>query len=151
MPRFDSVASLAEAAGSTVGHTDWRTISDSDVQQFADLTGDHQWIHVDHERACTDGPFGTPIVHGALTAALVPVFVGELMSVDGASSVVNAGFERLRLRTPVPVGTRVRGKATLMSVEPHEHATRAVVRCVVELEGSSKPACVADQVMVIHV
>lgn len=147
---FTDIEELSRADGCELGTTPWREITAQDVQAFADLTGDHQWIHLDQPRASKESPFGGTIVHGAFILALVPVLVGELFRVSGVSHVVNAGMERARLRAPVPVGSRIRGRATLQSVEPFAAGLLARVGLIVEVEGQSRPTCTVEQRMVFH-
>ncbi|HEY3607375.1 MAG TPA: MaoC family dehydratase [Pseudonocardiaceae bacterium] len=150
MATFDSIDALTAAVGQTLGTTEWQVVSQERIRAFADVTGDHQWIHVDEERAQVESPFGTTVAHGALTLALVPVFVGELVRVPGASMVVNGGLERVRFRAPVPAGAKVRGMVKLLSTVELADATQVVARATVQVYGEQKPACVADQVMVLH-
>jgi acyl dehydratase len=150
MPTFESIGALIAATGQALGTTGWQLISQERIQAFADVTGDHQWIHLDEQRARAEGPFGGTIAHGALTLSLVPVFVGELVQVRGASIVVNAGLERVRFRAPVPAGARVRGSARLLSTAELAAGTSVIARATVEISGERRPACVADQVLVFH-
>jgi acyl dehydratase len=150
MPTFTSIDELAAATGQALGATPWQTITQDRIRAFADVTGDHQWIHVDEQRAAAEGPFGGPIAHGALTLSLVPVFVGQLIKVRGAGLVVNGGLERVRFRAPVPAGAAVRGTARLLSTTELGEGTCVVARATVEIRGERRPACIADQVMVFH-
>ena len=115
------------------------------VDGFAEITGDHQWIHVDVERAKA-GPFGGTIAHGYLTMSLVNLFLPELVEVHGFAHAVNVGLDRLRFLAPVKVGSRIRAVAELVSADEIKGAVQAVVRVTIEIEGSDKPACVADTV-----
>lgn len=150
MATFDGVAALGTATGRDLGTTRWQVITQERIRAFADVTGDHQWIHVDEERARDEGPFGGTVAHGALTLSLVPVFVGELLHVRGARMVVNGGLQRVRFRAPVPAGARIRGRATVLSATPLDRGACVVARTTVEVADQAKPACVADQVMVFH-
>jgi acyl dehydratase len=150
MPTFDSVRALVAFAGQPLGASGWQLISQDRIQAFAEVTGDHQWIHVDPRRARAEGPFGDTVAHGALTLSLVPVFVQELLRVRGISLMINAGLEKVRFRAPVPAGARVRGLVTLADVVELDGATRLVARTTVRVEGNPTPACVADQVVVLH-
>ena len=113
---------------------------------FADLTHDHQWIHVDEERA-KEGPFGTTIAHGYLTLSLVPFFLGQLLEVSGTSMAVNYGLEKVRFPAPVPVGSRVRSTAEIVDVQARTGTTQVTVRVSVECDAAEKPVCVADVVI----
>jgi len=139
-------ADLLALAGADLGTTDWEQIDQSRVDLFADATGDHQWIHVDVERARAESPFGGPIAHGYLTLSLVNLFLPELLEVRGASMGVNVGLDRVRFPSPVPVGARVRGRGEVLEVEEAKGGVQITVRVTVEVEGSDKPACVADTV-----
>lgn len=147
---FADVETLGAATGQHLGTTQWQVISQDRIRAFADVTGDHQWIHVDEERARNEGPFGGTVAHGALTLSLVPVFVGELLQVRGVRMVVNGGLQRVRFRSPVPAGAKVRGTATVLSTTPLEQGVCVVARTTVEIDCHRTPACVADQVMVFH-
>ena len=142
------IAGLRERAGSHLGYTDWQEMTQERVDQFADATDDHQWIHVDPERAAS-GPFGTTVAHGFLTLSLVPHLAAELRKVEGVRMGINYGLDRVRFPAPVPSGSRVRARSTLISCErvpgPAE-AAQLVNRVTIEVEGSAKPACVADVV-----
>jgi acyl dehydratase len=133
-----------------LGTTDWHLIDQQRVDAFAETSGDHQWIHVDPERARTEGPFGGPIVHGALTLALCTTFLAELVQVRTVTHVVNIGFDRVRFRAPVPVGSRLRGKARLRTARRLPQGARVTVSITAELEGSTKPACLAEQVLAFY-
>lgn len=147
MRTFDSVADLAAIKGEAIGESDWVTISQEDVNLFADATGDHQWIHVDPERAA-NGPFGTTIAHGFMTLALLPRLQHQMYTVNGIKLAINYGLNKVRFPAPVPVGSKVRAKSTLVDIEDLGNgATQATVSTTVEVEGSAKPACVAESVV----
>ena len=131
--------------GTQLGPTDWLAIEQDRVNGFADVTGDHQWIHVDVERARA-GPFGGTIAHGYLTMSLVNFFLPDLIEVRGFSHAVNVGADRLRFLSPVKVGSRIRGVGEIVLVEEVKGAIQSVVRVTVEIEGSDKPACVVDTI-----
>lgn len=131
--------------GTQLGPTDWLLIDQERVNGFAEVTGDHQWIHVDVERA-KDGPFGGTIVHGYLTMSLVNFFLPQLIDVQGFAHAVNVGADRLRFLAPVKVGARIRGVGEIVTVEDIKGAIQSVVRVTVEIEGSDKPACVVDTI-----
>jgi acyl dehydratase len=132
--------------GQHLGHSEWVTITQEQVNQFADATGDHQWIHVDPERAKKDSPFGGPIAHGYLTLSLLPMLMPQIVEITGFRMGVNYGTEKVRFPSPVPVGSRVRAGATLDSVTPFDGGVKMVVTVTVEIEGGTKPAMVATTV-----
>jgi acyl dehydratase len=142
---FASTQELAAAAGRDLGTTDWLTIGQERINQFADATEDHQWIHVDVEKA-KSGPFGGTIAHGYLTLSLCAFFLGQLASVSGITMGINYGIDKARFIAPVPAGSRVRGQGEVISVTEVTGGVQAVVRITVELEGSAKPAAVVDTV-----
>ena len=143
---FKTPADLAASVGQHLGYSDWLEITQDRINQFADATGDHQWIHVDPERAA-DGPFGSTIAHGYLTQSLVNYFLPQIMEVQGASMGVNYGADRVRFPAPVPVGSRLRGSGELLKVEEVKGGgVQATVRVTVEIEGSDRPGCVIDTI-----
>jgi acyl dehydratase len=137
---------LKAMAGTDLGHTRWLEITQDRVSAFADVTGDHQWIHVDREKAAA-GPFGGTIAHGFLTLSLVIPLFSELAEVRGVSMGINYGLNRVRFPAPVPVGSRIRLAGQLGAVEDAGvNAVQAVVDVTIEVEGGEKPACVAQAV-----
>lgn len=142
---FDTPATLIGSEGTALGPTEWLLIDQDRVNGFAEVTGDHQWIHVDVERA-KDGPFGGTIAHGYLTMSLVNHFLPQLIEVRGFAHAVNVGADRLRFLSPVRVGSRIRSVGEIVSVEEIKGAIQSVVRVTVEIEGSDKPACVVDTI-----
>lgn len=142
---YESPRDLIGQEGTKLGPTDWLAIDQTRVNGFADVTGDHQWIHVDVERA-KDGPFGGTIAHGYLTMSLVNFFLPDLIEVRGFTHAVNVGADRLRFLSPVKVGSRIRGVGEIVGVEEIKGAIQSVVRVTVEIEGSDKPACVVDTI-----
>jgi len=142
---FETPEDLKGAVGRKLGHSDWLEITQDRIDKFADATGDHQWIHVDPERA-KDGPFGACIAHGYLTQSLVNMFLPQIVEVRGISMGVNYGADKLRFPAPVPVGSRVRGSAELLKVEEVKGGVQATIRVTVEIEGSERPACVIDTI-----
>ncbi|WP_374281688.1 MaoC family dehydratase [Novosphingobium sp.] len=142
---YDSPRDLIGQEGTRLGPTEWLAIDQDRVNGFAEVTGDHQWIHVDVERA-KDGPFGGTIAHGYLTMSLVNFFLPDLIEVRGFTHAVNVGADRLRFLSPVKVGSRIRGVGEIASVEEVKGAIQSVVRVTVEIEGSDKPACVVDTI-----
>ena len=142
---YPTPTALIGAEGTALGPTDWLTIDQDRVNGFAEVTGDHQWIHVDTERAA-QGPFGGTIAHGYLTMSLVNYFLPQLIEVQGFAHAVNVGADRLRFLAPVKVGSRIRGVGEIVSVEEIKGAIQSVVRVTVEIENSDKPACVVDTI-----
>lgn len=142
---FARPADLAGHEGTALGPTDWLLIDQQQVDGFAKVTGDHQWIHVDVERA-KDGPFGGTIVHGYLTMSLVNYFLPHLIEVRGFAHAVNVGADRLRFLSPVKVGSRIRAVGEIVSVEEVKGGVQSVVRVTIEIEGQDKPACVLDTI-----
>ncbi len=143
---FENPKQLLSAVGQRLGESEWLEITQQRVNGFADATGDHQWIHVDPERA-KDGPFGATIAHGYLTLSLVNHFLPQIVEVRGISMGVNYGADRLRFPAPVPVGSRIRGVGELVEAEEVKGgAIQAKVRVTVEIEGGERPACVVDTI-----
>ena len=141
---FTTFEELEAAAGEEIGTTDWVEITQERVNQFADATGDHQWIHVDEEKA-KSGPFGGTIAHGYLTASLLPVLSHQIFKVE-AKMGINYGLNKLRFPAPVHVGSSVRATSTLQEVTDVGEAVQLVVNTVVHVDGSVKPAAVAESV-----
>lgn len=137
------MAGLRELAGQHAGHTEWQTMEQDRVNRFADATDDHQWIHVDVERA-KDSPFGGTIAHGYLTLSLVAPIMGQLVKVTDSSAGINYGLDRVRFPAPMPVGARWRGGAELLEVSEIPNGLQMKVRVTIEVEGTEKPAMVAD-------
>ncbi|MEV7397758.1 MaoC family dehydratase [Aeromicrobium sp. NPDC092404] len=149
MPRvFDSLDDFKAAAGEVLGTSEWVTITQEQINTFADATGDHQWIHVDPERAAK-GPFGGTIAHGYLTLSLLPAFGEQIYDIKGLAFGMNYGANKVRFPSPVPVGSRVRGTATLKETSDIAIGTQAVVSFAVEIDGAEKPALVAEVVFVM--
>jgi acyl dehydratase len=145
---FSGIAELEAAVGDHLGHSGWHEITQEQVNRFAEATGDHQWIHVDPERAA-DGAFGGTIAHGFLTLALVPMLTAEVYAVAGVSMGVNYGTEKVRFPAPVPVGSRVRGGVELTGVRPSSLGYQVATRITVELECGGKPACVVESLALV--
>jgi acyl dehydratase len=143
MKVFTDLDEIRAAKGSVLGTSDWLTIDQDRVDRFADATGDHQWIHVDTERAAT-GPFGTTIAHGFLTLSLLPYFAVQNYRVEGARLSVNYGLNKVRFITPVRVGSRLRGITELADVEDLDTGAQLSFRTTIEIDGSRRPACVAE-------
>ncbi len=135
-------ADLANAAGTDLGYSEYRNVPQDQINTFADATDDHQWIHTDPEKA-KSGPFGGPIAHGYLTLSLQIAFWSELFDVDGVSTKVNYGLEKVRFPSPVPVDSKIRMKATIAEVEEVKGGYQIAVDQVIEVEGAAKPAVVS--------
>lgn len=147
MKTFETLADLAACVGQEVAVSDWVTITQEQVNRFAEATGDHQWIHVDVERAM-QGPFGGPIAHGFLTLSLLPRFFESSFDVRQSGMGVNYGLNRVRFTGPVPVGSRVRARMSLVTAEPIEHqGLQMTWQVLVEREGVDKPVCVAESIV----
>ncbi len=142
---FTTAQALLAAEGTDLGHSDWLTISQQRIDLFAEATGDHQWIHVDPERAA-QGPFGACIAHGYLTLSLVNLFLPQLLTLENLAMGVNYGSDRVRFPAPVRVGARVRGHGQILRAEPVADSVQLVVRVSVEIEGESRPGCVIDTI-----
>jgi len=145
-PRTLGYDDLSGSLGEQFGPTPWSPVTQPQVAGFADLTHDHQWIHVDEDRA-RNGPFGVTIAHGYLTLSLVPFFLGQLFEVNGISMAVNYGLEKVRFPAPVPVGSRVRATAEIVGVQAKAGTTHLTTRVSVECDGADKPVLVADVVI----
>lgn len=143
---FNGLDEFVAAAGSELGPTDWMEITQDRVNLFADATDDHQWIHVDPERAA-GGPFGGTIAHGLLTLSLLPHFTHQLYRVDNVKLAVNYGYNKVRFITPVRVGANVRARAAIADVAQLDGAVQATMTVTVEIEGSEKPAAVAESIV----
>jgi acyl dehydratase len=143
---FNGLAELVTAEGAELGPSDWVVVDQARIDAFADATGDHQWIHVDPERAVT-GPFGTTIAHGLLTLSLLPTFLHQLFRVDGVTMAINYGLDKVRFLTPVPVGSKLRATATVAEVKQLESAVQVKVLTTIDLDGGDKPACVVESIV----
>ncbi|GAA4182324.1 MaoC family dehydratase [Streptosporangium oxazolinicum] len=140
---FANITELKATVGEHLGHTEWREITQEQVNLFADATGDHQWIHVDVERA-KRGPFGATIAHGYLSLSLLPSLTSELLQVGGLAMGINYGLNKVRFPAPVPVGARIRAGAELVDLKGTPSGYLSNVRMTVEIEGEKRPACVAE-------
>jgi acyl dehydratase len=138
------VAQLTERVGQEIGVGDWLEMTQDRINQFAEATGDRQWIHLDPARAATESPFKTTIAHGFLTLSLVSVLLRSAITITGVSMAINYGLNRVRFAAPVPAGARVRARCTLAAVEDVGGSTQATWAIAVEREGEQKPACVAE-------
>jgi acyl dehydratase len=147
---INGVDELREAKGSQLGVSEWVTIGQSQIDTFAEATGDHQWIHVDAEKA-KDGPFGTTIAHGFLTLSLLPMLGWQTYRVDGVKMTINYGLNKVRFTSPVPVGSRVRGSFELVDVTDVNGGVQVTNKVTVEIEGSERPAVVAESLLRYYV
>ncbi|WP_106400965.1 MaoC family dehydratase [Actinocorallia populi] len=145
---FQSVEEVERAVGTHLGYSEWHTVTQEQIDTFARATGDHQWIHVDPERAA-QGPFGTTIAHGYLTLSLVPMLVWQVYRLEGLKMSVNYGADKLRFPSPVPVDSKVRAGVELLSLTPGSGGHRLKARVTVEREGGGKPVCVVESVSVL--
>jgi acyl dehydratase len=145
MKHYPKLADLQAQVGQEIGVSDWITVDQQRIDLFAQATGDHQWIHVDPARA-QSGPFGRTIAHGFLTLSLLPAMADTAFAIDDVRMGVNYGLNRVRFANPVPAGGRVRGHFKLQSYEPLDGGAQLTVEVSMELEGSDKPACVAQSV-----
>ncbi|WP_341231213.1 MaoC family dehydratase [Nocardioides salarius] len=145
---FTSLDEVSEAAGQELGTSEWVEIDQQRVDTFADATGDHQWIHVDVDRA-KEGPFGGTIAHGYLTLSLVPWLGSKVFSFDTPGAKLNYGVNKVRFPNPVLVGSRIRATVTLGEVTDIPAGKQATVRYTVEIDGADKPACVAESVVLL--
>ncbi|MGY1841368.1 MULTISPECIES: MaoC family dehydratase [unclassified Modestobacter] len=143
----DGIEGVKSLAGKDLGTSDWVEITQEMVNTFADATGDHQWIHVDPERAKKESPFGGPIAHGYLTLSLTPMFLPQLMHITGFSMGVNYGTEKVRFPSPVPVGSKLRARAVVDQVTDVPGGVQMQTTLTFEVEGGTKPACVATIVV----
>jgi acyl dehydratase len=143
----NGIEELEGLAGRTIGPSDWREVTQELIDTFADLSGDHQWIHVDVERAKTESPFGTTVAHGNLTLSMIDGFRPQLMQSTGFRMGVNYGWNKVRFPAPVPAGSRIRASVETLAVDEVGNGWHQITqRWTVEVEGSEKPACVAESV-----
>src|SRR5579859_838342 len=143
MPDFTSADELKAAVGTHLGFSDWLVIDQERIDRFAEATGDHQWIHVDPERA-KDGPFGTTIAHGYLTLSITNMFLPQLVTVSTAKLGINYGANKVRFPAPVPVGSRIRVGGEVLEATDVAGCVQVIVQLTVEVEGGAKPACVVE-------
>ena len=145
---FNGIDEVEKAVGEHLGYSDWLEIDQKRIDLFAEATGDHQWIHVDPERA-KDGPYGKTIAHGYLTLSLLPVLGTQIFSLEGLKMKVNYGSNKVRYPSPVPVGSRIRGGAVFKSLERTAKGANLVVGYTIEIEGGERPALAAETVVVL--
>jgi acyl dehydratase len=144
--KFSGLDEFVAAQGAELGPTDWLEVTQDRVNLFADATDDHQWIHIDPERAA-NGPFGGTIAHGLLTLSLLPYFTHQLYTVDNVAMAINYGYNKVRFITPVRVGAKIRARAQIAKVDQLDGAVQATVTVTVEIDGSDKPAAVAESIV----
>jgi acyl dehydratase len=149
MKTITGLEELRDAKGETLGTSDWHEVTQEAIDAFADVTGDHQWIHVDRERA-KDAPFGGTIAHGYYTLALAPMLTGQVMALDGFAMVINYGANRVRFPAPVPVGSRVRVTVKVADLEDSPGGAQLTLELTFEVEGGEKPVCVAQTLMRVY-
>ena len=149
MRTITGLAELKDTEGDVLGTSDWHEVSQQDIDTFADVTGDHQWIHVDVERA-KETPFGGTIAHGYYTLALAPMLTAQVMALEGFAFAVNYGLNRVRFPAPLPVGDRVRMTARLANLEDIPGGAQITLELTFEREGGGKPVCVAETMARIY-
>lgn len=145
MKHYAHLQDLAALVGQELGTSDWLTVSQARIDQFAEATGDHQWIHIDTERAA-QGPFGTTIAHGFLTLSLLPELAAKALVIDDVTMGVNYGLNKVRFPAPVPAGSRLRAQVVLQAYEPIPGGAQLTMLVTIEREGGDKPVCVAEAV-----
>jgi acyl dehydratase len=147
---INGIEELKKLSGQELGTGDWFTISQERINEFADVTGDHQWIHLDVERARKESPWGNTIAHGFLTLSLLPALSQPIYTVEGITTRINYGLDKVRFPAPVPAGSRVRAKIELVSIDDEgEGRYKGQFRTTIELEGSDRPACVAESIALL--
>jgi acyl dehydratase len=149
MTTITGMDGLRAAVGTELGVTDWHEVTQAEVDAFADITGDHQWIHIDRERAAQT-PFGGTIAHGLFTLCLAPAMTDSLLSFDGFAYALNYGYNRVRFPAPLPIGSRVRLRATLTAVDDVPGGAQITIVQTFEREGSDKPVCVAESLARVY-
>lgn len=150
MKTFQNLTKFREQIGQEIGISPWETITQAQINAFADATGDHQWIHIDPEKAAEYSPFKTTIAHGFLTLSLAPKLMAGLYKVSSVTMGINYGANKVRFTSPVPSGSRIRMRMTLKEVEDQAPGgIRATAECVFEVEGSEKPACIAELITLL--
>ena len=147
---FESLDELGKAVGEQLGYSEWHTVTQDQINAFADATGDHQWIHID-PHAAAKGPFGTTIAHGFLTLSLIPMLAVQVSRVTGIRMGVNYGLNKVRFPAPVPVGSKLRAGVKVLSFEEIPGGAQAVNEVTIEREGGDKPCCVAETVVRYYV
>lgn len=145
---FNGIEELEAAVGTHLGHSEWHTVDQKQIDLFADATGDHQWIHIDAEKA-QQGPFGTTVAHGFLTLSLLPMLASQVYRLEGVKMGVNYGANKLRFPSPVPVDSRIRAGVELLAVTPSSLGYQIATRVTIERDGGDKPACVVESLAVV--
>lgn len=141
---------IAGHAGQEIGTSEWVTIDQARVNQFAEATGDHQWIHIDVERAKKELPTKGTIAHGYLTLSLIPMLAAQILRIEGVSMGINYGSNKVRFLNMVPVGSRVRARQKLLSAEPKSGGLQLINEVTIEIDGQPKPACIAETISLIY-
>ncbi len=145
MRAFSDFNDIKSAVGTEVGVSDWLKITQERINQFAEATGDEQWIHVDPERAAREMPGGKTIAHGLLSLSLIPMFIREIIGLKGLKNTLNYGANKIRYLTPVPAGSRLRGRVSILEAQDvPPNALRVTYKVTIEIEGGERPACVAE-------
>jgi acyl dehydratase len=145
---YSGLDAFKKAVGTHIGHSHWHTISQSHIDRFAAVTGDHQWIHTDPQKAA-EGPYGTTIAHGYLVLSLVPLLLAETVQIEGLNAAINYGSNKVRYPAPTPVDSQVRGEVELLELNRGPRGAQAVFRITIERQGGDKPVCVAEVVSVL--
>lgn len=145
--KFDDVKALV---GKQLGVSDWHTVTQQDINAFADATRDHQWIHIDVQRAKKESPYKTTIAHGYFTLSLVPHFMSQIWKITGSRMGVNYGLNKVRFPAPVPVGAKIRARAELQEASDVDGGLQLVTKVTIEVQGAPKPACVAETVSRVY-
>lgn len=145
---YNGLDELDKAVGTVIGHSEWHTITQDQIDRFADVTGDHQWIHIDPEKAAK-GPYGTTVAHGYLVLSLLPQLMSEATRTEGLTAAINYGSNKVRYPAPTPVGSELRGTVELVELERRAQGAQAVFRVTVERKGGGKPVCVAEVVSIL--
>ncbi|MCS4594536.1 MaoC family dehydratase [Brevibacterium sediminis] len=148
MRTINGIDEIESLIGQELGSSEWMTMDQDAINTFADVTGDHQWIHVDEARAA-EGPYGATIVHGFFTLSLIPKFSTEVFTIEGVSIRVNYGLNKVRFLQPVVVGSRLRGTITVKDVIRGEKGTQVILEHTIEIDGQDRPACVAEVVTLL--
>ena len=148
MRTINGIDEFESLIGQELGSSEWLTMDQDAINAFADVTGDHQWIHVDEARAA-EGPYGATIVHGFFTLALIPKFSSEVFTIEGVSIRVNYGLNKVRFLQPVVVGSRLRGKVEVKDVIRGEKGTQVILQQTIEIDGQERPACIAEVVTLL--
>ncbi|WP_193095892.1 MaoC family dehydratase [Brevibacterium sp. FME17] len=148
MRTLNGIDEITSLVGTELGSSEWTTIDQEAINTFADVTDDHQWIHIDEQRAA-DGPYGSTIVHGFFTLSLIPKFSSKIFTIEGVSIRVNYGLNKVRFAQPVPVGSRLRGTVSVNEVIPGDKGTQVILKHVIEIEGEDRPACIAEVVTLL--